>query len=112
MEMQKPSKGGGAVTIYKRGQVPQTVEKAMGIKAQPGDIESGNSEAVVNVQEGEKNDIVEDVAKNETICKRTHSTDAFYRQTNSSSQSHGRTSRTQFPMENESASYSRMFRAT
>ena len=110
--MQKPNKGGGAVTIYKRGQVPQTVEKAMEIKAQPGDIENGKSEAVANVQEGEKNDTVEGVPKNETICKRTNSTDAFCVQANSSSQSHGRTSRTQYPTKNESASYSRMFRAT
>lgn len=48
MEMQKPNKGGGAVTIYKRGQVPQTVEKAMEAKPQPKDIENGNPEMVSN----------------------------------------------------------------
>lgn len=69
-ELQKPNKGGGAVTIYKRGQVPKTVEKAMEVKAQPGDIEHGKSEAVADeVQESGNDDTVEGVAKNETICK-------------------------------------------
>ncbi|KAL5461712.1 hypothetical protein PMIN06_002006 [Paraphaeosphaeria minitans] len=74
MEMQKPNKGGGAVTIYKRGQVPKTVEKAMEVKAQPGDVENGKSEAVADdVQDNGNKTTVEGVAKNETICKRKKS---------------------------------------
>jgi len=70
MELQKPNKGGGAVTIYKRGQVPKTVEKAMEVQAQPGDIENGKSEAVANgAEKNGSNDSLEGVAKNETVCK-------------------------------------------
>ncbi|KAF2449373.1 hypothetical protein P171DRAFT_460670 [Karstenula rhodostoma CBS 690.94] len=68
MELQKPNKGGGAMTIYKRGQVPKTVEKAMEANTQPGDIENGKSKAVVDEgQESGNNTTVEGVAKNETI---------------------------------------------
>jgi hypothetical protein len=69
MELQKPNKGGGAVTIYKRGQVPKTVEKAMEVKAQPGDVENGKAEAVSGDAEKSESNEVEGVAKNETICK-------------------------------------------
>lgn len=70
MEMQKPNQGGGAVTIYKRGQVPKTVEKAMEVNAQPGDIENGKSETVTNdADKSESSDSVKGVAKNETVCK-------------------------------------------
>jgi len=75
MEMQKPNKGGGAVTIYKRGQVPKTVEKAMEVKAQPADVESGEKEAVPNDSEKGTSDgeqTVKGVARNETICTYTH----------------------------------------
>ncbi|KAF1977425.1 hypothetical protein BU23DRAFT_587478 [Bimuria novae-zelandiae CBS 107.79] len=67
-ELQKPNKGGGAVTIYKRGQVPKTVEKAMEVKAKPGDIENGKPEPVAkDGEKGDSNDSVEGVAKNKTI---------------------------------------------
>lgn len=71
MEIQKPNKGGGAVTIYKRGQVPETVEKALEVKAQPGDVENGKAEAVPNEQTNTNgtDSEVKGVAKNETICK-------------------------------------------
>jgi len=45
MELQKPNKGGGAVTIYKRGQVPSAVEKAMEKNTQPRDEETGEVHA-------------------------------------------------------------------
>ncbi|KAF2739693.1 hypothetical protein EJ04DRAFT_287234 [Polyplosphaeria fusca] len=72
MELQKPNKGAGAVTIYKRGQIPKTVEKAMEVKAQPSDVESGHTQAAGTSKElssGSDNfdDNVEGVAKNETI---------------------------------------------
>jgi ATP-binding cassette subfamily G (WHITE) protein 2 (SNQ2) len=74
MEIQKPDQGGGAVTVYKRGQVPTNVEKA---------IETGDQRAH-DEELGEKDDetsistlksrgsednatSVEGVAKNETI---------------------------------------------
>jgi ATP-binding cassette subfamily G (WHITE) protein 2 (SNQ2) len=71
MELQKPNKGGGAVTVYKRGQVPKTVEKSMEIKSQPVDIETGKAQAADTVDS--KNEANSDseaapaVAKNETI---------------------------------------------
>ncbi|KAJ4295394.1 ATP-binding cassette transporter snq2 [Kalmusia sp. IMI 367209] len=67
MELQKPNKGGGTVTIYKRGQVPKTVEKAMEVKVKPDDLENGKSEAAPKRAESESNNSVEGVAKNETI---------------------------------------------
>jgi ATP-binding cassette subfamily G (WHITE) protein 2 (SNQ2) len=70
MEIQKPNKGGGAVTIYKRGQVPKTVEKEMETKALPQDEENGKSEAVTEKQSGsddESKKTMGGVAKNETI---------------------------------------------
>ncbi|KAH7135767.1 ABC-2 type transporter-domain-containing protein [Dendryphion nanum] len=72
MELQKPNKGGGAVTIYKRGQVPKTVEKEMEVKVQPGDVESGKHAADAGSANDEKNSGTNDmktegVAKNETI---------------------------------------------
>ncbi|CAI9629153.1 unnamed protein product [Alternaria burnsii] len=71
MEIQKPNKGGGAVTIYKRGQVPKTVEKEMETKTLPKDEEAGNSEPVSEKHSSSDNDdsdkTAEGVAKNETI---------------------------------------------
>jgi len=70
MEIQKPNKGGGAVTIFKRGQVPKHVEKAMELKAQPGDVEAGLEEPADVSKEvaGDNTDTqVQGVAKNETI---------------------------------------------
>jgi ABC-type multidrug transport system ATPase subunit/ABC-type multidrug transport system permease subunit len=75
MEMQKPNKGGGAVTIYKRGQVPKTVEKAMEVKAKAADVETGNGQSFgvghPKAEMGSANDnarkVNQGVAKNETI---------------------------------------------
>ncbi|PSN73742.1 ABC drug exporter AtrF [Corynespora cassiicola Philippines] len=69
MEIQKPNKGGGAVTIYKRGQVPKTVEKEMDAQKKSGDVEAGQTETVVaGSADGQNNDdSVKGVAKNETI---------------------------------------------
>ncbi|CAO2655641.1 Nn.00g044440.m01.CDS01 [Neocucurbitaria sp. VM-36] len=71
MEIQKPNKGGGAVTIYKRGQVPKTVEKEMETNSLPKDEEAGKIEPDNTKQSASDNDesekTVEGVAKNETI---------------------------------------------
>lgn len=70
MEMQKPNKGGGSVTIYKRGQVPKTVEKEMETKTLPKDEENGTSEAVTekhSASDNDESDKAEGVARNETV---------------------------------------------
>jgi ATP-binding cassette subfamily G (WHITE) protein 2 (SNQ2) len=68
MEIQKPNKGGGAVTIYKRGQVPKTVEKEMETKTLAKDEEAGNGEPVTEKHSSDNDEAtVEGVAKNETI---------------------------------------------
>jgi hypothetical protein len=69
MESQKPNKGGGAVTIFKRGQVPKSVEKDMETQ-KPSDEESGKTEpGAVNEKQGNEgsDDKLGGVAKNETI---------------------------------------------
>jgi hypothetical protein len=74
MELQKPNKGGGAVTIFKRGQVPKRVEKSMELKGQMADVEKGKLEngdsrmETSSDSEKTKTDTtVKGVAKNETI---------------------------------------------
>lgn len=71
MEIQKPNKGGGAVTIYKRGQVPKTVEQEMETNTLPKDEENGTHEPITEKHSRSDNDeserTVEGVAKNETI---------------------------------------------
>ena len=74
MEMQKPNKGGGAVTIFKRGQVPKSVQKSIEAGKKPGDEESGKevsprvaeSDGRSSDSEDEK-EKVKGVAKNESI---------------------------------------------
>lgn len=70
MEIQKPNKGGGAVTIYKRGQVPKTVEKEMETNSLPKDEENGKSEVMTEKHSSSDNDdsekTVEGIAKNGT----------------------------------------------
>ncbi|GME24594.1 ABC transporter-like protein [Neofusicoccum parvum] len=75
MELQKPNKGGGSVTIYKRGQVPKSVKSAMEQGARPDDEEKGkrNGAAVGGYEnEGSSGEETEEkstkgVAKNDTI---------------------------------------------
>lgn len=77
MEIQKPNKGGGAVTIYKRGQVPKAIEKALETGADASDLEKNrrNSSVVAGSSEGEKQkssgsdseDGTSGVAKNEAV---------------------------------------------
>lgn len=81
MEMQKPNKGGGAVTIYKRGQVPKTVEKSMELKGAPTAdeeavksdfsadtaVQGESSASASDNEKGKPEDKTAGVAKNETI---------------------------------------------
>lgn len=48
MELQKPNKGGSAATIFKRGEEPETVRRALENKKLPEDVESGNKEKGVD----------------------------------------------------------------
>lgn len=72
MELQKPNAGGGAVTIFKRGQAPKSVEKAMDSgdtikdeeKAVPADGTQLSSEDSSGSDEGK---LVKGVARNESI---------------------------------------------
>ncbi|KAF2239644.1 ABC drug exporter AtrF [Viridothelium virens] len=75
MELQKPNKGGGAVTVYKRGEVPDAIEKQMETGAEARDEEKGGvnvvaedlqrSETPVNSELNTKN--AEGVSRNDTI---------------------------------------------
>ncbi|KAF2837607.1 hypothetical protein M501DRAFT_995567 [Patellaria atrata CBS 101060] len=72
MEIQKPNKGGGAVTIYKRGQVPSEVENAISMGTQPQDEETGETHAagagrVQKEGSSDEDKAQANVAKNETI---------------------------------------------
>ena len=72
MEFQKPNKGGGAVTIFKRGQVPKSVENAMEAGSAPNDEEMGERKNVIPGKNEERSDSGEKqpergVAKNETV---------------------------------------------
>lgn len=77
MEIQKPNKGGGAVTIFRRGQAPRAVEKALekGDVDAPADAEAGKEGAGRDVtrdkeaETSEKDDYKppEGVARNEAI---------------------------------------------
>ena len=78
MEIQKPNKGGGAVTVYKRGQVPKSVEKALETGDEPNDLEKQKSATgdAIGLDEAKKverdssasesDEPITGVAKNET----------------------------------------------
>ncbi|KAK5688745.1 ATP-binding cassette transporter snq2 [Elasticomyces elasticus] len=79
MEIQKPNKGGGAVTIYKRGQVPKSVEQALETGGEPNDLEKSKSASSdpAALADGEKSkdgsngsesdDTMNGIAKNDAI---------------------------------------------
>ena len=79
MEMQKPNKGGGAVTIFKRGQIPKSVEKALEVgQEESNDVEKNKSDggaaaAGVGGEKGgdssasDSDGQAEKIEKNETI---------------------------------------------
>lgn len=77
MELQKPNKGGGSVTIYKRGQVPKSVARAIETGGEPNDLEKNVSNDGQPSDDMEKSkgdssgsdtdDHVGGVAANETI---------------------------------------------
>lgn len=74
MELMKPNVGGGAITVFKRGQVPKKVEEAIATggraKGDNKDEESGRGDpAVTGGAERTKSDeeVTQEVAKNETV---------------------------------------------
>ena len=77
MEMMKPNAGGASVTVFKRGQVPKTLEKTIetgGRKGASGDEEVGKvnenglqSDQNVEEQERKGREAMQNVAKNETV---------------------------------------------
>ncbi|KAI1027630.1 hypothetical protein LB504_011753 [Fusarium proliferatum] len=74
MEHMKPNVGGGAITVFKRGQVPKKVEESIATggraKGDKQDEESGRNNPVANGDaERTKSDeqITKEVAKNETV---------------------------------------------
>lgn len=74
MEHMKPNVGGGAITVFKRGQVPKRVEESIATggraKGDKQDEESGRRDPVANGDaERTKSDeqITKEVAKNETV---------------------------------------------
>jgi ATP-binding cassette, subfamily G (WHITE), member 2, SNQ2 len=70
MELQKPNKGGGAVTIYKRGQAPKSVENAIESGGKAKDEETGKKGYNVGVKDLSYNDekrAEKGIARNEAI---------------------------------------------
>lgn len=71
LESQKPNKGGGAITVFKRGEAPQSVAKAMTKGTTPEDEESGkhepNAEKDKEAAEEDKSDNDKGLSRNETI---------------------------------------------
>lgn len=74
MERMKPNVGGGAITVFKRGQVPKKVEESIATggraKGENKDEESGQSDPAATAgAERNKSDeeVTQEVAKNETV---------------------------------------------
>ncbi|KAH8686548.1 ABC-2 type transporter [Ilyonectria robusta] len=73
MERMKPNMGGGAITVFKRGQVPKAVEESISTGGRTGeaksDEEAGHIPPVVENDTSETNDSEKTakVAKNETV---------------------------------------------
>lgn len=72
MEIQKPNAGGGAVTIFKRGRAPKSVERAMEKGSTPEDEEkaatAGDEKLIDKDSSGSETELTaKGVAKNESI---------------------------------------------
>ncbi|KAI9813011.1 MAG: hypothetical protein M1826_002568 [Phylliscum demangeonii] len=67
VERQTPNRGGGAVTVFKRGQVPKSVEKAIGQGVAPPDEEKGARRDEASAGSDDVGAVVQGVEKNETI---------------------------------------------
>lgn len=71
MEMQKPNKGGMAVTVYKRGEAPKEIGQTIMEKKKPEDEESGERDTARpdsrENESGETMEKVEGIAENTSI---------------------------------------------
>lgn len=73
MEMQKPNKGGAAVTVFKRGEAPKSIEKAMDKGTVPDEentVKSNDSDLSANVSSDyatKSDESAKAIAKNTTI---------------------------------------------
>ncbi|KAM5363246.1 hypothetical protein ACJZ2D_012137 [Fusarium nematophilum] len=75
MELMKPNVGGGAITVFKRGQVPKKVEDSIATggraKSEKNDEESGRVAPVTSAEGHERTrtdkELAKEVAKNETV---------------------------------------------
>ena len=77
LELQKPNAGGGAITIFKRGQAPKSVAQAMDKGTTPLDEEKGAASQDGTIAEEEStgsdtNKAAKGVAKNETVFTYTN----------------------------------------
>lgn len=54
MESAKPSSGGGAVTIFKRGQVPKKIEESIETGGRASDEESGKVNGAIRIRPAER----------------------------------------------------------
>jgi len=69
LELQKPNKGGAAVTVFKRGQTPRDIEGALEKGSPPpGDEEMGDKRPIPAALGDEKHETpVDQIAKNDTV---------------------------------------------
>lgn len=68
MEIQKPNAGGSSVTVFKRGEAPKAVEKAIEGRRPSADMESAEKDGPSSgIHDDESNPKVEDIAKNTSI---------------------------------------------
>lgn len=67
MELQKPNKGGSSVTIFKRGEAPKEIEKAVEQKEKPNDIESGSRNDIADTVGSDDGQAVEGIARSESV---------------------------------------------
>ena len=67
LEFQKPNKGGGAVTIFKRGQAPSSVQKALENPDAKEDEETGKAETFISSDNDDSMQAGKGIAGNETV---------------------------------------------
>ncbi|RPB00590.1 putative ABC transporter [Choiromyces venosus 120613-1] len=63
LELKKPNRGGASVTVFKRGQAPAAVKRAMDKK----DVEVGEKDPVVTGDEHNSGEVTEGVARNDSV---------------------------------------------
>jgi len=66
-ERQKPNKGGAALTVFKRGQAPDHIQKAMEQGTSETDEEKGSSSNSITKNESSDGGVGDNIAKNESI---------------------------------------------